>query len=89
VVVIMYRVYQLRENANGSFASGSLNLLCLDLERKVKCYKGYFFNGYVFHIKEYGKGRKTYNSRVCIKGSTSNEFDVNYYRKLEEVIEMQ
>jgi hypothetical protein len=78
----MYHVYQLRE-------SGCLNLLCLGLKRKVKWNKWYLFNGYVFHIEEYGQGRKTYNSRVCVKGSTSNEFDVNYYKKLEEVIETQ
>ena len=26
---------------------------------------------------------------VCVKGSTSNEFEVNYYGKLEKVIELQ
>jgi hypothetical protein len=43
----------------------------------------------VIYIEEYGQGRKTYNSGVCVKGSTSNEFEVDYYEKLEEVIEMQ
>jgi hypothetical protein len=71
---ILYHFYQLRENA-----SGSLNLLCLDPERKVKCYNGYFVNGYVVHTEEYGQGKKTYNNRVCVKGSTSNEFKVHYY----------
>jgi len=42
-----------------------------------------------FHIKEYDQGRKTYNSGVCVKGSTSNEFEVNYYGKLKEVIELK
>jgi hypothetical protein len=42
-----------------------------------------------FHIKEYDQGRKTYNSEVCVKGSTSNEFEVNYYGKLKEVIELK
>jgi hypothetical protein len=46
--------------------SGSLNLLCLGSKRKVKCYNGYLINEYVFHIKEYGQGRKTYNSGVCL-----------------------
>jgi len=53
------------------------------------CYNKYFINEHVFHIKEYDQGRKTYNSVVCVKGSTSNEFEVNYYRKLEEVIELK
>jgi len=43
----------------------------------------------VFHTKEYKHGRKTYNKDVCIKGSTSSEFEVDYYEKLEEVVELQ
>jgi hypothetical protein len=42
----------------------------------------------VFHTKEYGQGRKTYNSRVCVKESTSSEFQVDYYEKLEGIIEL-
>jgi len=64
----------------------SLSLLSLGPERKVKCYNRYFVNGYVFHTEEYGHGRKTYNNGVCIKGSTSSEFEVDYYDRLEEVI---
>jgi hypothetical protein len=67
--------------------SNSLNLLCFDTDRKVKCYNGYFINRYVFHTEEYDQGRKTYNSGVYFKESTSNMFEVNYFRKLEEVIE--
>jgi hypothetical protein len=70
-------------------AAISVSLLSLDPERKVKCYNGYFVNGYVFHTEEYGNGRKTYNSGVCIKGSTCSEFEVDYYGKLEEVVELQ
>ena len=40
-------------------------------------------------LTEYEHGRKTYNSGVCIKGSTSSEFEVDYYGRLEEVIELQ
>jgi hypothetical protein len=80
----MYQVYKL-----GGNASVTLSLLSLGLETKVKCYNRYFINGYMFHTKEYEQGRKTYNSGVCVKGSTSNEFKVDYYGKLEEVIEFQ
>jgi len=41
------------------------------------------------YIKEYRQSRKTYNNDVCVKGSTSSEFEVDYYGKLEEVIELQ
>jgi hypothetical protein len=58
-------------------------------ERKCKCYNGYFVNGYVFHIEEYGQGRKTYNNGVCVKGSTSSELEVDYYGRLEEVVKLQ
>jgi len=61
----------------------------LDPERKVKSYNRYFVNGYIFHTEEYGHGRKTYNNGVCIKRSTSSEFEVDNYGRLEEVIELQ
>ena len=67
----------------------SLSSLSLGLERKVKCYNEYFVNGNVFHTEEYGHGRKTYNSGVCVKGSTSRELEVDYYGRLEEVVELQ
>jgi len=34
-------------------AAKSLSSLSLSPERKVKCYNGYFVNGYVFHTEEY------------------------------------
>ncbi|XP_052305336.1 uncharacterized protein LOC127904747 [Populus trichocarpa] len=77
-------VYQM-----GRSAPKSLSLLSLGPERKCKCYNGYFVNGYVFHTEEYGQGRKTYNSGVCVKGSTSSELEVDYYGRLEEVVELQ
>jgi hypothetical protein len=73
----------------GGNACVTLNLLSLDPERKVKCYNGYFINEHVFHTEKNGQGRKTYNSGVCVKGSISNEFKVDHYEKLKEVIELQ
>jgi hypothetical protein len=73
----------------GGSAAISLSLLSLGPERKVKCYNGYFVNGYMFHTEEYEHGRKTYNNGVCVKGSTSSEFEVDYCEKLEEVVELQ
>ena len=34
-------------------------------------------------------GKKTYNSEVCVKGLHFNEYEVNYYGKLEEVIKLK
>jgi len=73
----------------GGIANGSLDLLCLGPERNVKCYNRYFVNEYVFHTKEYSQGKKTYNSGIYVKRSICNEFEVDYYEKLEDVIELQ
>jgi hypothetical protein len=81
---ITYKVYQM-----GRSAPKSLSSLSLGPERKCKCYNRYFVNGYVFHTKEYGQGRKTDNNGVCVKGSTSSELEVDYYSRLEEVVELQ
>ena len=84
LIYITYKVYQIRRSAPKSLSS-----LILGRKRKVKCYNEYFVNGYVFHTEEYGQGRKTYNCGVCVKGSTSSELEVDYYGRLEEVIELQ
>ena len=80
----MYWVYHL-----GGNSSVTLPFLSIVLKRKVKCYNKYFINGHVFHTEEYEHGRKIYNSGVCVMGSTFNEFEVDYYKKLEEIIELQ
>ena len=84
LMYITYKVYQTRRSD-----AKPLSSLSLGPERKVKCYNGYFVNGYVFHIEEYRHRRKTYNNGVCAKGSISNELKVDYYGRLEEIIEMQ
>ena len=43
----------------------------------------------MLHNEEYRHGKKTYNNGVCVKGSTSSELEVEYYGRLEEVIELQ
>ena len=73
----MYQVYKIERNA-----SDTLSSLSLGPEREMKCYNGYFGNGYVFHTKEYRQGRKTSNSGGCVKKSTASKFEVDYYRKL-------
>jgi len=51
MVVILCLVYQMRSNA-----IGSLNLLCLGIEKKIKYFNIYFVNRYVFHTEEYDHG---------------------------------
>ena len=73
----------------GRSAAISLSSLSLGPERKVKCYNRYFVNGYVFHTEEYEHEKKIYNNSVCVKGSTSSKLEVDYYGRLEEVVELQ
>jgi hypothetical protein len=42
-----------------------------------------FFNKYIFHTKDYGESKNTYNSKICIKSSIFNEFKIKYYDKLK------
>ncbi|GKC60371.1 putative transposase-associated domain-containing protein, partial [Tanacetum coccineum] len=49
---------------------------------------GYFVNGYKFHTLKHGDGWVTHNSGVCVKGSTYNEFEFDYYGLLVEVLEV-
>jgi len=41
-----------------------------------------------FILKNMGRVER-HNSRLCVKGLTSNKFEVDYYEKLEEVSELQ
>lgn len=79
----MYMVSKLGRNV-----SATLSLLSLGPKRNVKCYNGYFIDEHMLYTKQYGHGRRTYNSGVYVKGSTSNKFDVDYYGKLKEIIEL-
>ncbi|KAL0340049.1 UNVERIFIED_CONTAM: hypothetical protein Sradi_4521700 [Sesamum radiatum] len=57
--------------------------------RRVSCYKGYFVNGFKFHIVEYGQSKTTTNYGVCVLGSTYSECEVDYYGLLEDVVELE
>jgi hypothetical protein len=48
-----------------------------------------FFQWICVSYLRIGHGRKTYNNGVCIKRSTSSELEVDYYGRLEEVVELQ
>ena len=54
----------------------------------VRCYNGYIVNGYRFHTKEYNENKSTMNCGVCVKGSSYNENELDYYGIVEEIIEL-
>ena len=57
--------------------------------RYVWSFPGYFVNGYKFHTLKHGVGRVTHNSGVCVKGSSYNEYECDYYGSLDEVLEVE
>ncbi|KAL4582138.1 hypothetical protein LXL04_006679 [Taraxacum kok-saghyz] len=66
-----------------------LEILARKPSRNAKSYKGYFVNGYKYHTREYGKGRVTSNSGVCVRGETYNAQESDYYGILEEILELE
>ncbi|GLT41667.1 hypothetical protein SLA2020_157120 [Shorea laevis] len=54
----------------------------------VRLYNGYWVNGFRFHTISYGKNKKTMNSGVCVRGTTLNDDELEYYGQLKEVIEL-
>nr|XP_017240695.1 PREDICTED: uncharacterized protein LOC108213418 isoform X2 [Daucus carota subsp. sativus] len=54
---------------------------------QVSC-NGYKVNGYEFHTKAYGFGKRTTNSGVCLQGDSCNELNQVFYGELEEIIEL-
>ncbi|XP_063942632.1 uncharacterized protein LOC135150300 [Daucus carota subsp. sativus] len=54
---------------------------------QVSC-NGYKVNGYEFHTKAYGFGKRTTNSGVCVQGDSCNELNQVFYGELEEIIEL-
>ena len=54
----------------------------------VKCYKGYFTNGFNFQI-QLGQGKDRMNSGVCVKGSCYNDHERDYYGMLVLILELE
>ena len=62
----------------------TLSLLSLVLERKMKFYTGISSMDICFILKNMGRTK----GHIMVGGSNSNEFEIDYYKKLEEVIEL-
>lgn len=55
---------------------------------RVKCYKVYFTNGFLFEIHR-GEGKHSMNSEVCVKGSCYNDYEHDYYGMLVDILELK
>ncbi|WRX10358.1 protein of unknown function DUF4216 - like 1 [Theobroma cacao] len=73
------------------FCAAKLYVLmnCEEMLPYIKCYKGYFVNGFKFHTLDYGENRKIMNSGVCIKGSFHNDHERDFYGILVDIIELE
>ena len=49
---------------------------------------GYKVNGFDFHTKTYGIGKRTTNTGVFVEGDCYNEVGHAFYGELEEIIEL-
>ena len=56
---------------------------------RVKSFLGYYVNGYKFHTEEHGSNSEAINSGVCIKGSSYSANELEYYGRLQEILELE
>jgi len=63
--------------------------LAMGPSTSVKCYNGYYVNGFKFHTQCYGRFKKTMNSGVCVKGSCYDDNERDYYGMLKEVVRLK
>ena len=71
----------------GSTIPANVQALAMGPDKDQVSRHGYKVNGYNFHTKEYGRGKKTVNSGVCVLGDCYNELNHAFYGELEEIIE--
>ncbi|XP_074577237.1 uncharacterized protein LOC141833653 [Curcuma longa] len=57
----------------------------------VRTWPAYFINGYIFHTQEYGMGKSTMNSGVCVQSSENDRASASndFYGLLDEIIEIE
>ncbi|KAK1397481.1 hypothetical protein POM88_007344 [Heracleum sosnowskyi] len=74
--------------AEGSTIPANVQTLVLGPDMDQVSRNGYKVNGYEFHTKAYGHGKRTTNSGVCVLGDCYNELSHAFYGELEEIIEL-
>ncbi|KAK1361241.1 hypothetical protein POM88_045715 [Heracleum sosnowskyi] len=74
--------------AEGSTIPANVQTLALGPDMDQVSRNGYKVNGYEFHTKAYGHGKRTTNPGVCVLGDCYNELSHAFYGELEEIIEL-
>ncbi|XP_073152072.1 uncharacterized protein [Henckelia pumila] len=57
--------------------------------RNTRVYSGYYVNGFKFHVSRRDSTTLTNNSGVCVKGSSNISAELDYYGRLDEIIEVE
>lgn len=74
--------------ANGLIPDQRIRELSYGPSKVARVYPAFIVNGYRFHTRQYGQNKSTTNSGVCVKGSTYNENECDYYGIIEEILEL-
>ena len=56
---------------------------------RAKSFSRYYVNGYKFHTEERGSNSGEMNSGVCIKGFSHSVNELEYYGRLQEILELE
>ncbi|KAK1356869.1 hypothetical protein POM88_050125 [Heracleum sosnowskyi] len=72
----------------GSTIPANVQALAMGPDMDQISRNGYKVNGYEFHTKAYGRGKRTTNSGVCVLGDCYNELSHAFYGELEEILEL-
>lgn len=54
----------------------------------VKQFKGYYLNGFKFHIRSSNQHRLTSNNSLCVKDSVYDGEELDYYGTLVDIVEL-
>nr|XP_017239698.1 PREDICTED: uncharacterized protein LOC108212485 [Daucus carota subsp. sativus] len=74
--------------SEGSMIPANVQALAMGPDMDQVSYNGYKVNGYDFHTKTYGSGKRTMNSGVCVQGDRYDELNKSFYGELEEIVEL-
>ncbi|KAL8147861.1 hypothetical protein AgCh_005258 [Apium graveolens] len=77
-----------RALTDGSTIPANVQALAMGPDMDQVSRNGYKVNGYEFHTKAYGWGKRTTNSGVCVQGDCYDELNHAFYGELEEIIEL-
>ncbi|CAH9126914.1 unnamed protein product [Cuscuta epithymum] len=58
-------------------------------KKKARSYGGSYVNGFKFHTRKYGNGKRSSNWGVCVLGETSGDGRYDFYGIIDDIIEVR